>query len=274
MHLLLEPSATKRFRAIAEAHNFPTDVPSPEVGQGLVGSLLSHPGFYSVVAELDGNVVGSNFVDERSVIAGVGPITVAPRFQNRQIGRVLMEDVMSRAAGRQTPGIRLLQAAYHSRSLALYAKLGFEPRETLACMQGAPIGGHVEGYQVRAARADDLADCNAVCRAVHGHDRGGELADAIDQGAARVVEHAGRITGYATGIVFLAHAVGESNEDIKALLSEAAAIDGPGVLVPIRNAALFGWCLSHGLRVVQLMTMMTIGLYNDPAGAWLPSVLY
>jgi hypothetical protein len=27
--------------------------------------LLSHPGFYSVVAELDGRVAGSNFLDER-----------------------------------------------------------------------------------------------------------------------------------------------------------------------------------------------------------------
>jgi hypothetical protein len=41
--------------------------------------LLSHPGFYSVVAEMDGRIVGSNFLDERSTIAGLGPITVTPR---------------------------------------------------------------------------------------------------------------------------------------------------------------------------------------------------
>jgi len=28
------------------------------------------------------------------------------------------------------------------------------------------------------------------------------------------------------------------------------------------------------LRVTQTMTLMTIGLYNEPDGAWLPSVLY
>ena len=51
-------------------------------------------------------------------------------------------------------------------------------------------------------------------------------------------------------------------------------IQGPGIFVPTRNAALFRWCLESGLRVVQPMTLMTIGLYNEPAGAYLPSILY
>lgn len=51
--------------------------------------MLSHGGFYSVVAEDAGNVVGSNFLDERGPIAGVGPITVDPASQNRTIGRQL-----------------------------------------------------------------------------------------------------------------------------------------------------------------------------------------
>jgi hypothetical protein len=34
------------------------------------------------------------------------------------------------------------------------------------------------------------------------------------------------------------------------------------------------WCLGEGLRIVYTMTLMTIGLYNQPEGAWLPSVLY
>ena len=34
------------------------------------------PGFYAVAAESDGREVGSNCLDERSAIAGVGPITV------------------------------------------------------------------------------------------------------------------------------------------------------------------------------------------------------
>src|ERR1051326_4477008 len=86
------------FKSIAEAHRFPPDFPSPEIAAGLLSRLLSQSGFYSVVAEWEGRVVGSNFLDERSPIAGVGPITVDPNAQNKSIGRRLMEDVHRRAA--------------------------------------------------------------------------------------------------------------------------------------------------------------------------------
>jgi hypothetical protein len=51
---------------------------------------------------------------------------------------------------------------------------------------------------VRAARMADLETCNRLCRLVHGHDRGGELRDAIEQGTAVVAERNGRIVAYAT----------------------------------------------------------------------------
>jgi hypothetical protein len=67
--------------------------------------------------------------------------------------------------------------------------------------------------------------------------------------------------------------VGETDDDVKALIGAAPSFDGPGMLVPARSK-LFGWCLSNHLRVVQLMTLMTVGLYNEPTGAYLPSILY
>lgn len=262
------------FEAIARQHNFPPDFPSVDVATGLITMLLSHPGFFSVVADADGDIVGSNFLDERSPIAGVGPITVDPKVQNLRIGRRLMQAVLDRAAERKFAGVRLLQSAYHSRSLALYATLGFLPRESIACMQGPAIGILPAGYHVRRAVEADLEACNRVCSFVHGHDRAGETLDAIKLGTATVVEHEGRLTGYATDLGFIAHAVGETNRDLMALIGAASAFSGPGILVPLRNGALFQWCLGHGLRVAQVMTLMTIGLYNEPAGAYLPSVLY
>jgi len=127
---------------------------------------------------------------------------------------------------------------------------------------------------VRPAVASDQDACNALCLAVHGHTRAGELADAVDESSAVVVEHSGRVTGYATGLAFFAHAVGETNRDIEALISAAASFGGPGFLVPTRNGDLLRWCLGHGLRIVQPMTLMTRGLYSEPRGAYLPSVLY
>jgi predicted N-acetyltransferase YhbS len=262
------------FTAIANQHNFPPDFPSREAAVEILRMLLSHPGFYAVVAEAEGRVVGSNFLDERSTIAGLGPITVDPSVQNSRVGRQLMEALLQRAEQRRFPGVRLVQAAYHNRSLALYAKLGFTICEPLAGMQGTPIRATIPGYTVRPATEGDLAACNRVCTRVHGHDRGGELRDAIQQGTATVVEHDGRITGYATAVGWFGHAVGESNEELKALIGAAPAYLGPGFLLPTRNTVLFRWCLAQGLCVVQGMTLMSLGLYNEPAGAYLPSVLY
>jgi hypothetical protein len=44
--------------------------------------------------------------------------------------------------------------------------------------------------------------------------------------------------------------------------------------VPTQNYDLFAWCLANGLRLVMPMTLMSIGLYCEPDGAWLPSVVY
>ena len=117
------------FKAINDEHNFPWDFPSAEAATRTLTMLLSNPGFYSVVAEKDANVVGSNFLDERGPIAGVGPITVDPSSQNQTIGRRLMGAVLDRASERHAAGVRLLQSAFHNRSLCLYTKLGFETRE-------------------------------------------------------------------------------------------------------------------------------------------------
>ena len=63
-------------------------------------------------------------------------------------------------------------------------------------------------------------------------------------------------------------------EDLKALIGAAPSFPGPGFLVPTRNGKLMRWCLAHGLRIASQGHLMTIGLYNEPAGAYLPSVLY
>jgi len=262
------------FKAISEAHGFAPDFPVPEVAIAVLTSLLQNPKFYSVVAEIDDRIVGSNFLDERNSIAGVGPITVDPTVQNRAIGRRLMNAVHERAAEKNFAGVRLIQAGFHTRSLSLYAKLGYDVREHLACMQGKPLGISIEGHPVRPAADADLEDCNRVCREVHGHDRGGELQDAIAKGSATVVEHDGRITGYATLIGFFGHAVGDTNKDVKALIGAATEFAGPGFLLPTRNGELFRWCLSNSLRITEPMTLMSKGLYNEPAGAFLPSILY
>jgi predicted N-acetyltransferase YhbS len=262
------------FAAIAAQHNFPPDFPSAEFAETILAGMLAHEEVTGTAAEIDGTVVGSCFVTDTGPIAAIGPITVAPSAQNAAVGRQLMEHVLDDATQRGFVGVRLVQAAYHGRSLSLYAKLGFEVREPLACLQGNPLGLTVPGVTVRPASADDAERCNVLHFRVHGHTRQTEVADAIRQGMATVAEREGRLTGYATLIGFPGHAVGETNADLQALIGAAPMFFGPGFLVPTRNGDLFRWCLRQGLRVTQPLTLMSLGLYNEPHGSFLPSVLF
>jgi transcriptional regulator GlxA family with amidase domain len=73
------------------------------------------------------------------------------------------------------------------------------------------------------------------------------------------------------------HAVAETDEDLRALVLGAAAATGGeplSLLVLARQAELFSRCLSERFRVVKAMTLMTLGAYQEPKGAYFPSVLY
>ena len=261
------------FLKVADEHNFPPDFPSVEVAIDVVSMLLAHPGFYGLVAQDNDRIVGSNFADLRSSIAGIGPISIDPQVQDQGIGRKLMEAAIDHLASTNVCGIRLVQSAYNNRSLSLYTRLGFQTREPLSVIQGPALNIKFAGYDVRPAGEADIATCNHLCRRVHGFERGAELREAIGAHTALVVEHLGRITGYATDLGFFAHAVAETNQDLKSLIAAAPAFQGPGFLLPTRNHEVLAWCLESGLKLVMQMTLMSIGFYNEPRGAWLPSIL-
>ena len=262
------------FRSVAENHGFLPDFPNADVPPGLFEHVIQREDVYTVVAVQDGRVVGSNVLWENGEIAGVGPITVDPATQGTSIGRLLMEDILERSKKRGFAGIRLVQAPFNNLTLALYSKLGFDVREPLTVMQGPALKKDIPGFDVRAATAEDLEACNALCRKIHGHDRHGHLADAMPQGTAMVVERDGQLTGYTSMIGFFGHSVAETNDDLKALISAADEFAGPGFHVPSRNAELMRWCFDQGLRIRQPMTLMSIGPYQEPTAAFLPSVIF
>ncbi|HWF36651.1 MAG TPA: GNAT family N-acetyltransferase [Solirubrobacteraceae bacterium] len=262
------------FESIAVRHSLPVEPSSPEFTRYKAGEMINAGGFAGLVAERGGEALGCAFVDERSPIAGVGPVTVDPSGQDAGIGRRLMEAVLERERDRGAAGLRLVQTAYHYRSLALYTSLGFVVREPLSVLQGMPPALSIPGLGVRPAREEDLDACSELCERVHGHEREAEVRDGIAAGTAAVVERPTRLSGYATGFGYGWHAVAESNEDLIALLASPQMYMGLGILVPSRNAQVMRWCLSHGLKIVQQSTLMTIGLYTEPTGAYLPSILF
>jgi GNAT superfamily N-acetyltransferase len=266
------------FAGIHDRHRFPRDFPTLESAAQLTRDFIRHPSIWGVVAVSDGRVVGSNFLDERGPVRGVGPITVHPDAQGSGVGRRLMEAVLERGAG--STGIRLLQDSFNTQSLALYASLGFEVKEPVVVMGGTPRSKPLAGIDVRPLREEDLAASGDLHRSVHGFERANELRDALESPALQpyVAVRDGRIVAYATTLTFFpaAHGVAETERDMRALIAGAlAAGEAPAsFLLPTRQSEFFRWCLEAGLRVVKPMTYMTVGQHRDPDGAWIPSVLY
>jgi len=262
------------FEHIAGSHGFPPDFPSTEAATHLAQAMISNPSVFGIVAEVDGRVVGSNFLKEEDAIRGVGPITVDPKAQGGGIGRRLMQAVLERANG--TAGTRLLQDSFNMRSLALYASLGFEVREPMLVMSGRPAGSPPAHTAVRPMSEQDIEACDRLCIQVHGISRRRELADAGRFLAPLVAERDGRVTAYMTAPSFWIanHGVAESESDIQALIVGAAAVGPVSFLLPTRQTGLFRWCLGQGMKAVKPMTLMTIGQYRAPDGPYMPSVFY
>jgi GNAT superfamily N-acetyltransferase len=266
------------FKGIAEQGGFPLYHPSVEAACRFVAGRIGHPAIFGVVAELDGEIVGSNFLDERGPVRGIGPITVDPAAQGRGVGRALMEAVLERREGARS--IRLLQDAHNTVSLSLYASLGFDVKDIMVQVAGTVAGPPPSDVEVRPLEEGDLDGCAGLHERIHGYERGRELRDALEAPLLTpfVVLRDGRVTAYASAFRpwQAAHGVAETESDMRALLSGASAASSAPVefLLPVRQGELFRWCLSQGLLAVRLMTYMVIGHYSDPRGPWFPSVLY
>jgi hypothetical protein len=57
------PILFSAFKSLAEYHRLPLDIASVEVRSMITSMLIGHSKFYGVVAEENGRVLGSNFID-------------------------------------------------------------------------------------------------------------------------------------------------------------------------------------------------------------------
>lgn len=261
------------FDDIAKRHGFPPDFPNLEAGRAVIGFVIDSS--WGVVAERDGRVLGSNFLKEGDPVAALGPISVDPALQESGIGRLLMQAAIER--GQRSHAVRLVQDAFNSTSMALYASLGFDVREPLALLTGTPAPVETSA-SVRPLEAEGVDACAELCRRIHGIDRSAELAAAVGRIRPYVLERDGRICAYASSLAFWpgAHGVADSDENLCALIAGAAQHSEQAVnfLLPTRLASVFRWALGAGLRIVKPMTLMSLGPYREPAGSFFPSVGY
>jgi len=268
------------FSTFQDRHAMPRDFPTLDAAIGMAGAWMTHPRVWGVLAERDGRVVGCNFLDERCEVKGVGPICIDPAEQGGGIGRRLMLAVLERGRLSGAKSVRLVQEAFNTTSMSLYASVGFDVTEPLAIMTGTPIDQPSANARVRPMTEADLPACAALCRRIHGIERTGELRDALEHFNPHVLERAGGIRAYAStpNFFLMNHGVAETEQDMRDLLLGVASATGRpiGLQVPTRNAAFFRWCLSQKLRMQKPTTLMSTGTYQEPpAGSWwFPSILY
>jgi len=266
-------------KTVSSAHGYPSEQPCEEFGIELIRRLLENPNSWGVLVERQGKTLGSIFLHKfpPSPVAVIGPLTVHPSAEGG-VGRMLMDAALTRARQQNHDQVRLVQSPSHIRSFVLYTKSGFTLREPLFLMQGEPLKKRVSdtsNTNVHLVSDDNVISvCNDLCKSVYGFSREMELRQAKDQGVATMIEQDGVITGYAAGIGIFGHAVAKSNEELKALISNAPAIFGPGFFAPARNHELINWLLENGFRIGWPANLMTIGPYQEPQTPFLPSLAY
>jgi predicted N-acetyltransferase YhbS len=264
----------RAFKDISEKHGYESDFYNIEFAQMVISGCIANESGYSVAARVDGTLVGSNFFSFTDEVAGVGPVSVDPPRQSAGIGRALMKDLLREAKERGIERVRLMQDAFNMTSLALYASLGFDTRHPVVLLDPAPE----RHPDVRPMTPDDLDSVESLSRDIYKVSRRDDAGQHIGRGPFKpfVRERNGRVVGYFV-IGMPGHGCAESDDDLLALAQHAATEAPPEIarcFCPLRESSLYRKFLAAGFRNRKVMNLMTLGPYDEPEGAWMPSVGY
>ncbi|MBC7772569.1 MAG: GNAT family N-acetyltransferase [Pyrinomonadaceae bacterium] len=265
------------FGTLHDRHAIEKDFDSIETSEMLMGMFVSRPDMFGVAAQVDGAIVGSNFLQLSDAVAAVGPISVSPGTQASGVGKSLMIAVLDEARKRGVQQVRLQQEAVNTVSLSLYTKLGFDWREACALMRTTDVGALTpsRGGIVRPLTINDLPAIQRVSTHHYHSSRHNECEIMLRGGFPAVaLERDGIVTGYFIP-GFLGHGFAQSPDDLACLIGAAmqrAPLPFHKILVPLGQQELYRTLMSRGARAIKLFNYMTVGPYTPPLGAWLPSV--
>jgi ribosomal protein S18 acetylase RimI-like enzyme len=260
------------FKDISESHGFPTDFPTVEFAQQIVGMLTAQEDMYGVGAFEGGTAKGSNFLAMWDEVAGIGPVSVDVSSQGQGIGRQTMEHVVAHGRSQGFEMIRLCQDSFNMRSLALYASLGFDVKEPMAYL--ALSNGNTVAPGVRPVTPGDLDAMDELCRSIYRISRRHECEALMRLGFPAFVLDRNGIRGYLIGLA-IGHGVAESDDGMIALINGlGASVPDAHAFVPLRNGGLYRKALAAGHRNQKVMNLMALGPYEEPQGTFCPSVMF
>lgn len=265
------------FKEVSEQHNFPNDFPSLITTTQLARLFIMDNSVFSIVAEIDGSVIGCNFLQEGHPMRSIGPTCVAPDLQSRGIGRQLMEKILDRAKG--SLGIRLIQETLNLASLSLFTSLGFDIKDSLYLIKGRPTTRIISnGFDVHPLALEEVELCKKVCLEVCGFERTQDIENAIKTSFPFVALRGNRLISYSSSMTMWMtnHCVAKTEEDMKTLIVGIGKLTSEPLsfLLPVRHANLLRWCIKEDFRICKPFTLMSMGKYFEPNGVYFPSASF
>lgn len=173
---LLEDDLPAAKRIVAIAFGTFLGIPAPETyfsDRDYVGARWPARHTSAFGADLDGRLVGSNFVTCWGSFGFFGPLTVDPEHWDQGIGQLLMEPVMECLEEWQVTHAGLFTFPHSPKHIGLYQKYGFWPRFLTAVMSkpvssGTP-GGDLCSYSGLSenTRSEFLSRCRELANGIH-----------------------------------------------------------------------------------------------------------
>jgi GNAT superfamily N-acetyltransferase len=105
-------------------------------------------------AELNGELIGSNFLTNWGSVGFLGPLTVQPEHWDRGVARRLMEPTMALFDSWKTLHVGLLTFPESPKHVGLYQSFGFWPRYLIASMASPVVA---PGRAISYARFSEVA---------------------------------------------------------------------------------------------------------------------
>jgi len=117
-------------------------------------------------AEVNGELVGSNFATNWGSLGFFGPLTIRPDFWDRGVGKRLMEPIMELFSKWGTRHAGLFTFAHSQKHVGLYQRFGFWPRFLTAIMS-KPIENRVPSSAwtiISEAQTEEREGILTACR--------------------------------------------------------------------------------------------------------------
>jgi GNAT superfamily N-acetyltransferase len=123
----------------------------------------------ALAAELDGRLVGTNFVTRWGSVGFFGPLTVLPDLWNTGVARALLDATMPIFTEWGVTHCGLFTFGHSTKHVALYQTYGFMPRFLTAVMAKPPAAGSTTGTLLSEALDPQaaVAGCHAITDALY-----------------------------------------------------------------------------------------------------------